>query len=202
MRPLAFALIVLLATSSGATWAVEESSNSPSLNTQNVLRGQFVEEHLAAGGTAPLQSSGHFVAAPSLGLIWSLEKPFPTSTIITPHGAVQDVGGFAMPLSIKNLAHLYAIVRGALEGRWDVLNADFAITRTGDRHWQRILTPRHNGTSALATTTIAVSGGRFIENIVMTKADGNCDSFHFSNESLSPAPPTAQEIAAFRKVAP
>ncbi len=196
-------LIFALATVPFMAWAVEAPAGQVRIDATKVLRGHFVEEHSMKGSRGPMRSSGHFVVAPAHGLIWGIEKPFPTSTIITPNGAAQDIGGMAVKLPAKNIAHLYDIVGGALAGDWRGLEEDFVLTRSGDaQHWQILLTPRQGNASRLPYATITVDGSRFVENIVMTKVDESYDSLSFSDEILSPTPLTSAENAVFNKVMP
>lgn len=190
-----FLFFVLLPPMAGA---VNAPAGQALIDASHVLRGRFLEEH-QMGMNNPIQSAGHFTVAPGHGLIWGIEKPFPTSTIITRQAVVQDLGGLTMKLPAKNLRHLYDMVGGALAGDWSALANDFDITpgSAGGR-WTMLLTPRQNGT--LPYSTITVSGGQFVENIIMAKANGNSDSFSFSDAILSPAQLSAQESAAFNKV--
>jgi hypothetical protein len=196
-------VILALALWPYAAGAVEAPTGQVPVNGGEVLRGHFVDERQAQGVNGVMRSSGHFVVAPAQGLIWGIEKPFPTTTIITPVGAAQTLGGLAVKLPVRNLRHLYDMVGGALAGNWNALEADFSITQSGSAgHWQRVLTPRRADKSSLPYVTISVSGGRFVENIVMTRADGGSDAMSFTDEALSPAPPSEGEMRAFGQVKP
>ena len=196
-------LILTLSVLPHMAHAFEGPKGQARLDQQAVLRGHFTEEHMGTDDSPPLRSSGHFVAAPAYGLIWGIETPFPTSTIVTRNGAVQDIGGIAVKLPIHDLLHLYTTVSHAMAGDWDALAADFVITQSGDaKHWHLMMTPRPSGTHKQPYTAIAISGGRFVENVAMTKSDGGSDTVSFSDATLSSTPPTAREIAAFSEVAP
>jgi len=197
-----FVLTFLLLTLSLTAHAIEAPSGQTVVDAGKILRGHFVEEHQLGNGQMPMQTSGHFVVAPAEGLIWGIEKPFPTLTIVTPHAAVQDLGGLVIKLPAKNLRHLYDMVGGALAGDWHNLESDFTITKSGGAaHWQMVLTPLPDGQHKLPYKVITVSGSRFVEDIVLTKADGNIDMFTFSDETLAAAPPTPQESATFGEAA-
>ena len=184
-----------------AVRAAESPAGQVAIDTASVLRGRFVEDHQSVG-KPPIQSFGHFAVAPAYGLIWGIEKPFPTSTVVTANGAIQDMGGFAVKLPIKNLEHLYAVVGGALRGEWHRLETDFIITRSGDaQHWQMLMTPRPDNPSKLPYATITVIGSRFVEDIVLTKKDGSNDAIRFTDEILSPTPLFPQEFALFNEAA-
>jgi hypothetical protein len=178
--------------------AVEAPPAQVHLDATKVLRGQFLQQFQMKGAEQPMQSTGHFVVTPAYGLIWNIEQPFPTATIITPNGATQNIGGLILKLPTKNLRHLYDMVGGALAGDWSNLEQDFIITPGGDaHHWQMVLTPRQTGKAALSYARITVTGGKFVENIVMTKADGTNDQLSFGGEVLGGMPLSGQEVAYF-----
>ncbi len=184
-----------------AAGAVEAPAGQIRLDAAHVLRGHFVDERQIAGMDKPMRTTGSFVAAPARGLIWGIEKPFPTSTVVTPDGAFQALGNISLKLPAKNLHHLYEMLGGALAGDWSGLEQDFTITPSGSGgHWQMRMTPRHPENAKLPYAMITVSGGSFVENILMAKGDGSIDALHFSDEVLSPAPPTAGETALFDQV--
>lgn len=193
-------LICMLAIVPRTTWAMEAPSAQIRLEAHQVLRGHFVEEHKTSDANQPIISSGHFLVAPPLGLVWSVEQPFPTSTIITEQGVMQDIGGFRMKLPAKNIHHLFEIVGRALAGDWSGLDQDFILTRAGDaQHWQVTLTPRLMDNSKKAYVTITVKGTQFVENIILTKTDGNYDAFNFTDEVFSRDPLNIKETNAFFK---
>ena len=168
-----------------------------SLGDGQVLRGNFSEIREIKGSPNPFISSGHFVVAPTFGLIWGVEKPMATATVVTSNAMIQDVGGFAIKLPAKNLHHLFSMVGGAIRGDWTDLETDFVITPSGGDHWQMTLTPRETNRTPYAS--IVVTGGSFVETIAMTRNDGTHDNFSFSNTVLNPAPLTATEITLFNK---
>lgn len=180
--------------------AIDAPAGQAILDAGNVLRGHFVETHQMAATAGPMHTNGRFVAVPSRGLIWTIDKPFPTSTVVTPQSVVQLLGGMAVKLPARNLAHIYRMVSGALAGNWSELEQDFVITPSvkGD-HWTMLLTPRTDAPAKLPYATITVDGGHYVENIIMAKADSSYDAFSFSDVVLSSAPPAAQEVALFNQ---
>ncbi len=196
--PLLMICVSLTVFLAPAAYAVDAPRGQVPLDLAHILRGAFTEEHQAKDAQAPLESTGHFVVAPAHGLIWGIEQPFPTSTVITADKAIQDVGGIALKLSAKNIRHLYDIVGRALAADWGGLEEDFAITPGGNgTHWQMVLVPRPTGKAALAYARITISGSRFVENIVMTKTDGSYDTLDFTHAVMAPAALTAQESALY-----
>ena len=205
MRPL---FLILLATLIPFTAAADDASvNQVIVGTQDVLRGRFIEEKHLNGFNKPMRSEGHFVVAPQQGLIWRMEKPFPTTTVITPAGLTQSINGItvmSLPAQkIPFMRHLYDTLGGALMGNWAALETDFTITRSGDeREWQVTLVPRQMDNPAMPFSSIRVSGHHFVENVAMLKADGDSDTLTFLNSTVSSAPPTDAENRSFTSVHP
>ncbi|MDD3371142.1 MAG: hypothetical protein PHE27_04870 [Alphaproteobacteria bacterium] len=167
----------------------------------SVLRGAFVEERRvgALDGTA-LRFSGRFVAAPDHGLIWSIEKPFPTTTVVTRNGARQLIGSVSMKMKIKNLDRFYNIVGSALAGNWAAFEKDFSVSHIGNsERWSVLLTPKTEGTK-IPYSSVTVSGSRFVERIVLADEEGDLDTLSFADEVLSPLPLQDSEAATFAKI--
>ena len=198
----AVALAVSLLWSSLAAAA---DGPSPGLAAGQVLRGRFVQERHLKGFNAPLRSEGHFVLAPGKGLIWRAEKPFAVTTAITAAGLVQQAGGaetMRLPSSrLPFLARLYDMLGGALAGDWRALAGDFTVARSGDdKRWQVSLVPRNSDDLAMPFRSIAVAGDRFVEQVEMTKPDGDTDDLTFFDQTLSSL--AADDVAALDAVGP
>jgi hypothetical protein len=173
------------------------------VDASHVLRGTFVEEHQVKGLNQPMRTSGHFTLAPAFGLLWNIEKPMATTTIVTHDTSVQDIGGLAIKLPIKNLQHLYDTITQALTGNWSTLENDFSIQQMGDsHHWQMLLTALPSDKSKTPYKTITISGGRFIESIAMTSKNDSYETLSFTEESLAQLPLNAIELAAFHEAYP
>jgi hypothetical protein len=199
MRTYLLALILLCFPV--AALAAQKPAAQTSIGVGQVLRGSFSEVREMGGSNAPFVSSGHFVIAPDHGLIWGMERPMATSTIVTANAIAQDIGGLAIKLPAKNLQHVFHMVSGAIMGDWTSLESDFVITPGGSAdHWTMALTPNGNSKSPYASITI--TGSSFVETIVMTKKDGTHDTFGFNNAVLSTTSLTPMEAALFQEVRP
>jgi len=187
----------LLPTPSFAALAPDKQM---ALTEDKVLRGTFIEQHVLDKDKSPVQMAGHFTVAPAYGLIWAVENPLPTSTIVTPDGAVQEIAGMAVKLPAKNLHSLYAMVKAALAGQWDFLEKDFTINRretsTG---WTMALYPKTPNSGLKGYKSILVQGETFVNSIVLTKPDGTYDALAFSNGAISALPLTGTEQTSFQK---
>ena len=195
-----FFCLFLIFTPLAAQAAVEAPSAQEKLTAGQVLRGNFTEVRQIQPTDNPLQTSGHFIASVDNGLIWAMEKPLQTSTIITSKGAVQDIGGLAVKLPIKNLTSLYTMISNAMEGNWNSLEQDFKITRAQQgSKWQMLLTPKEGQSLKKIYIAITVSGGRFVENIVMTKVNNTSDEIAFSDVAVTTSDVPAQEKQLYAK---
>jgi hypothetical protein len=200
-------LAFLLAATPCVAVAADSGLGQIALGTGDVLRGDFTEERHLQGFKGPMTSEGHFVVAPSRGLIWKIEKPFPTTTVITPAGLIQTVAGvkvMQLPAQkIPFLLHLYDMLGGALAGNWKPLEAEFIVTRSDDlENWQVTLSPRKADNPGMPFSLITVNGHRFVENVILLKPDGDSDTLAFRNEAISRSPPTMTESAALDSVRP
>ena len=97
------------------------------------------------GIASTLKSEGTFVLAPGRGLIWRIEEPIQTITVITPAGIRQIVNGSEVQridaAKVPFIAHFYDMLNGALMGDWTAMRHDFAVETTGDRGaWRTVLT--------------------------------------------------------------
>lgn len=195
-------LLILLMGSSAA------SADGPAhLAEGQVLRGQFVQERHLQGFENPLRSEGRFLLAPGHGLIWQTEKPFAITTVITAAGLAQEVNGNQTlkleAAKLPFLNQLYDMLSGALTGDWAKLEAGFAVTRSGDeQHWQVALKPRKADDPGMPFKAIDVTGSQLIDEILLTKPDGDFDKLSFHDQTISDQPLTAAETAAFAATGP
>ncbi len=200
LRQILFFLVLVLILIPFPALAIETPPGQTRIGAENVLRGNFVHEIGTKATQKPWRTTGHFVVAPAQGLIWSVEKPFPTQTIVTPAGAAQQIAGVNVTLPIRNLRSLYDVVSGALAGDWSKLEKGYLIKKNASgRRWTMLLTPRENAQLKLPYTQIEISGGPYVEKIFLTKSDGNYDAIAFSEETLSVIPLTATENSLLNK---
>lgn len=171
-----------------------------SLRDGQVLRGRFEQDRFLKGFDAPLRTTGSFTLVAGGGLIWRAETPFPVTTVMSPAGLVQEVDGkTTMSLAstrIPFMTKLYSMLSGALIGDWSDLESTFKIVRTGDaKKWELRFTPIAASDPAMPVQAIVVSGKRLVEDVVVTRSDGDHDHLRFSGQSLDTAAPTSDELA-------
>lgn len=168
------------------------------LTKDQVLRGRFEQLRFLQGFQTPLKSAGTFVLAPELGLIWRTETPFELTTVMSPAGLVQEVGGretMRMPSArIPFISKLYAMLGGALTGDWEALSGAFNITRkTEGKGWRLKLEPLHADDPEMPIRTIDLHGSRYLEDADVVKLNGDRDHLVFLDQKLESAPPTPEE---------
>lgn len=174
---------------------------APGIAEGEVLRGRFTQERQLQGFAAPLRSEGRFLLAPGRGLIWKTEKPFSVVTVITEAGLVQEVNGNQTlrmtAAKLPFLSRLYHMLGGALAGDWHRLEGDFTVTQEGnDAAWHLDLLPKTTDDVTMPFRSIGVTGGRFVDQVILTKPDGDLDKLTFVDQVLSAAPLSADEALA------
>jgi hypothetical protein len=204
MTRLCLLLFILLV---GSSAILADGPADKRLAEGQVLRGQFVQERHLQGFENPLRSEGRLVLAPGHGLIWQTEKPFTITTVITAAGLAQEVNGNQTlkleAAKLPFLNQLYDMLSGALTGDWAKLEAGFAVTRSGDdRHWQVALRPRKTDDPSMPFKALDITGSEFVDEILLTKPDGDFDKLSFHDQAISDQPLTEAEAAAFAATAP
>ena len=77
-------LVATIAIAALTCVSAADVSMGPTLTAGQTLHGRFVQERHLQGLASTLKSSGTFVLAPGKGLIWRVEDPIQTITVITP----------------------------------------------------------------------------------------------------------------------
>lgn len=193
-------LLILLPLAAQAA----ELGPSEKIPEGGVLRGNFTEEHYFNNSPTPLHSEGQFLVAPGRGIIWLVQKPLPLTFVFTPQGMAQSIAGMPlMQTRVKNMsvvAQISGLLGSAMAGDWDALSSVFIVARSPTpKGWSADLKPR-DAKSGLPFSTLTTEGGRFVESAKALRLDGGLETFAFSNESISPRPPAAGELAAFAAV--
>lgn len=197
--------LVLLLTA-GCAIGVASADQAQQLAPGQVLRGQFIQERVLTGFSAPLKTTGNFVLAPGKGLIWQALKPFAVTTVMTAEGISQKNGNVELlnlPASkAPFLARLYDILGGALAGDQQPLERFFDVKRNeGAGGWHLVLTARQNaGAEALAFKEIRIDGSRFVDHVTIEKDNGDRDQLTFADQVLDGAPLSAEEAQLLASV--
>jgi Outer membrane lipoprotein carrier protein LolA-like len=163
----------------------------PTLAPGQTLHGRFVQARNLKGISSTLKSEGTFVLAPGKGLIWRIEDPIQTVTIITPDGIRQIINGNEVQridaAKVPFIAHFYDMLDGALMGDWTAMRHDFAVHTNGDRAaWRTILTPvRPNDPIAGMLASIVITGGKMVDGVEINRANGDSERIGFLDQTVS-----------------
>jgi Outer membrane lipoprotein carrier protein LolA-like len=163
----------------------------PTLAPGQTLHGRFVQARNLKGISSTLKSEGTFVLAPGKGLIWRIEDPIQTVTIITPDGIRQIINGSEVQridaAKVPFISHFYDMLDGALMGDWTAMRHDFAVQTKGDRAaWRTILTPvRPNDPIAGMLASIVISGGKMVDGVEISRANGDSERIAFFDQTVS-----------------
>jgi hypothetical protein len=184
-------LIAAIAIASLSSVSFAQLTIGPALAHGQTLRGRFVQARSLKGIASTLKSDGTFVLAPGRGLIWRIEDPIQTITVITPAGVRQIIGGSEVQridaAKIPFIAHFYDMLNGALMGDWTAMRHDFAVQTTRDRAaWRTLLTPlRPNDPIAGMFASIVITGGKMVDGVEISRTNGDSERIAFLDQVVS-----------------
>ena len=184
-------LIVAVAIASLSSVCFAQLAIGPALAPGQTLHGRFVQARNLKGISSTLKSEGTFVLAPGRGLIWRIEDPIQTITIITPAGIRQIINGSEVQridaAKVPFIAHFYDMLNGALMGDWTAMRHDFAVQTKGDRAaWRTLLTPvRPNDPIAGMLASIVITGGKMVDGVEISRTNGDSERIGFLDQAVS-----------------
>ena len=184
-------LIIAVAIASLSPVCFAQLAMGPTLAAGQTLHGRFVQARNLKGIASTLKSEGSFVLAPGKGLIWRIEEPIQTITIITPVGIQQIVNGSEVQridaAKVPFIAHFYDMLDGALMGDWTAMRHDFAVQTKGDRvAWRTLLTPvRPNDPIAGMLASIVITGGKMVDGVEISRTNGDSERIGFLDQAVS-----------------
>jgi len=170
-------------------WA--DSPLGPSLAPGQTLYGHFSQSRNLKDVSEPLNSDGNFVLVPGKGLIWRVEHPIEATTVITAAGIRQIVNGNETKridaARTPAIAHFYYMLDSALVGDWSAMQAEFAVSSTGNRGaWRTVLTPVHSkDPTASVLASIVITGRQLVDAVDITRANGDSDQVRFFDQTVS-----------------
>ena len=174
------------------------------LGPGDVLRGRFVQERHLSGFSIPIRSAGDFVLSPGEGLIWRVAKPIATTTVVTPAGLLQLAADgrevTRLPAArAPFLARLFDLLNAVLQGNLGELERVFIVTRQPEGGRERLyLVPRRpEDIAASRVQSIAVTMGRFAEDVEIRRADDDFDRLAFVDQTAAKVPLTDEEAKLF-----
>jgi len=184
-------LIVAVAIIALSAVSFAQLAIGPRLAPGQTLHGRFVQARNLKGISSTLKSNGTFVLAPGKGLIWRIEDPIQTITIITPAGIRQIINGNEVQTieaaKVPFVAHFYDMLDGALMGDWTAMRHDFAVQTNGDRAaWRTLLTPvRPDDPIAGMLASIVITGGKMVDGVEISRKNGDSERIEFLDQAVS-----------------
>ncbi|MDR2031128.1 MAG: outer membrane lipoprotein carrier protein LolA [Azoarcus sp.] len=148
-----------------------------------VTRGEFLQTRRLAQIKKPLVSSGRFLVARDVGVIWEGVAPFAQTTRLTRNEILQTHGQETVTrLSADKepvVGVIHAILFGVLSGDIEALaqRFDYSGSVTGEA-WRLDFTPRDAGLARFVRS-LSLSGGRDIGQVEITNAAGDVTHIEF-----------------------
>jgi hypothetical protein len=187
-------LVTVVAALAFASVSFAQLGIGPAITPRQNLHGRFQQERHLKGITATLTSSGSFVLAPGKGLIWRIEEPIQSITVITPAGIRQIVNGSEVERieasRVPVVTHFYDMLNGALTGDWSAMLHDFAVQTTGDRRaWRTTLTPlRATDPIVGMLSSVVIVGAKMVDAVDIVRANGDSERLTFLDQAISDVP--------------
>lgn len=187
---------LVLSDAAGASATVKEISAR--LKPFSTLHATFVEERRVEGLTKPLKSTGRLVYARNKGLLWLVEKPLASQTVMTSTSLVQTIKGrVTVKLDVAAQPSMQVISRlfvASLTGDWAPLEADFEMNaHQTPSSWTLRLTPK-GGLFAKFARSLEVTGDTSVHSVELAELSGDSSTTQFATP-LFDVPLTADEEA-------
>jgi hypothetical protein len=166
-----------------------------------VLCGRFDQSKQLVGLKKPLSSNGRFCVVADKGVLWRTLQPFPNSLKLTRDEIIQLRGEqVALRLDAKQeptVRIINSVLFALLAGDLEQLEKLFDVDGTAQDHgWSVTLKARDPGL-AKAIGSIALDGGVYVKNIVISEVSGDRTQIVFSAIQTGAGAMTADEAALF-----
>jgi len=166
-----------------------------------VLCGRFDQSKQLVGLKKPLISNGRFCVVADKGVLWRTLQPFPNTLKLTRDEIIQLRGErVALRLDAKQeptVRMINSVLFALLAGDLAQLEKLFDVDGTAqDNSWSVTLKAREPGL-AKAIGSIALDGGVYVTNIVISETGGDRTAIVFSAIQTGDGALTADEAALF-----
>jgi hypothetical protein len=169
---------------------------------QAVVQGRFTQVKHVRRLSKDFVSRGRFLFAGQRGIVWEVQAPFPSTTVMsrqrlvqrTPDGGQSVLEGGANPVFRRFADTLQAVFSGnlaAMEAEFEVF---FLPERGGS--WRLGLVPREQALRALIAS-LQISGGEYLGEVLLSEAGGDTVRYTFT-EARSAEALGADEEELFR----
>ena len=166
-----------------------------------ILCGRFEQSKQLVGLKKPVNSNGRFCVVADKGVLWRTLRPFPNTLKLTRDEIVQLRGErVALRLDAKQepvVRMINSVLFALLAGDLEQLEKLFEIDGVAqDKSWSVTLKAREPGL-AKAIGSIALDGGVYVKNIVISEASGDRTDIVFSAIQTGDGAMSADEAALF-----
>ena len=185
----------LTAQTESAFWATSQR-----LAQQPLIRGKFEQERTLTRLNRSLRSSGNFIIAAQIGMLWNTVSPFPSTLVMGEDFLVQSrPGGQRTVMSAQGnetFLRMSEVISAVFSGNAQRLVDNFEVYYFGSpASWELGLIPIDRAINVFAER-ITMSGDTVIRSIKITEQNGDSIKYLLSNHSF-PAVLTDDEQALF-----
>ena len=155
------------------------------MQQQKYLRGSFRQVRTVKKINRDFVSTGSFVIADTLGILWNMEKPFQSLTTITRDKMLQkNASGAVSQMNMKDNAvfgQVSQTIQGIFLGNRKMLEERFQIffEMGKDGPWTIGLVPKESVIKK-QISSVVLSGHKWLEKVTLSDADGNPILYEFS----------------------
>lgn len=155
------------------------------MQQQKYLRGSFRQVRTVKKINRDFVSTGSFVIADTLGILWNMEKPFPSLTAITRDKMLQkNASGAVSQMNMKDNAvfgQVSQTIQGIFSGNRKMLEERFQIffEMGKDGLWTIGLVPKESVIKK-QISSVVLSGHKWLEKVTLSDVDGNPILYEFS----------------------
>jgi len=165
-----------------------------------VVQGNFEQEKILSRLNRSLKSSGNFIIAADLGMVWDTVKPFPSTLTLGKDYLIQSrPGGQKTVLSAQGnetFLSMAEVISAVFSGNSQGLLDNFEVYYSGSGgSWELGLSPRNNAIGSFAQKII-MKGDTAIKSILIYEQNGDTVQYILSNHSY-PAELNAHEKTFF-----
>ena len=165
-----------------------------------VVQGSFEQEKTLSKLDRSLKSSGNFIIAAGLGMVWDTVKPFPSTLTLGKNYLIQSrPGGQKTVLSAQGnetFLRMAEVISAVFSGNSQGLLDNFKVYYSGSSAaWELGLSPLNSAIGSFAEKII-MKGGDAIRSITIYEQSGDTVRYIFSNHTY-PAELNVNEKAFF-----
>lgn len=172
------------------------------LSAHKVIRGNFRQTKTVPQIKRNFVSEGTFSIAQGYGILWNVNKPFPSTLVITADKMIQKSaqGKTSVMDASENAAfrHFSDMIQSAFSGKPKELYKHFSVyyCATGKNSWTAGFVPLESSVRSAVSALELTGGASALETVRIQSADGGTTLYEFSAETSDDAL-TAKEKETF-----